>query len=371
VDEKLTIREIPLLPARFNLTDGHAFRDWTPAESAIIDRAPELFRRVDRTRQREIEAQYIERLMCLTGQSYDPDSLRYLICTTASESIEIVANFLRLRDMSLALIEPCFDNIADIFRRHWLRMHPVSDTILVSTDARPRLPQVPCSAICLITPNNPTGSVLTAGSLEALIEVCAERDMLLILDTCFRAYVPDRQVYDQYRMLRDSGINFLVVEDTGKTWPTMELKASVLAMNASLYDAIFDIYSDFLLHVSPFTITLLTEFVNLSISDRCAAVRDVVASNRKALYRALEGTGLVPTEKPHASVSWIDTGARNAGDLVRRLEENGVFVLAGNRFFWSAPEKGDRFLRVALVRPTGVFAEACDALAETLARSGK
>src|SRR5262249_42004100 len=151
----------------------------------------------------------------LAGQTWDEDALGYLMCFTASMAFEIVANYLRLNRLSLSLIEPCFDNLADIFHRHQIPMRPVPDALLeVPGDAFERaLGAIESDAICLVTPNNPTGMTLAEGNLESLLRFCKERRKLLILDSCFRAYLPRDLVYDQYRLVLESGVDAVLVED--------------------------------------------------------------------------------------------------------------------------------------------------------------
>src|SRR5262249_57416978 len=95
----------------------------------------------------------------LAKQTWDADALGYLMCFTASMAFEIVANYLRQRHLSVTLIEPCFDNLSDIFRRHDIPLRPLSDEWLESpNDAFERaLGELRTDAICLVTPNNPTG----------------------------------------------------------------------------------------------------------------------------------------------------------------------------------------------------------------------
>src|SRR6516225_1261791 len=126
----LTEYEIDTLGQTYNLTDGHAFRRWSAAEEAIIDRSAQLFKNIDRRQQVEIEREYIRDFSRLARQSWDEDALGYLMCFTASMSFEIVANYLRLNRLTLSLIEPCFDNLADIFRRHHIPLRPVPDALL-------------------------------------------------------------------------------------------------------------------------------------------------------------------------------------------------------------------------------------------------
>jgi aspartate/methionine/tyrosine aminotransferase len=259
--KNLTGYEIDSLPQSYNLTDGHAFRRWSAAEEAIINRSAQLFKNNDRRRQVEIEREYVRDFSRLARQTFDEDALGYLMCFTASMAFEIVANFLRMNRLSLALIEPCFDNLADIFQRHQIPLNPIPDALLEAPrDAFERaLAAVDSDAICLVTPNNPTGMTLAEDNLRSLLDFCKVRRKLLILDCCFRAYLPRQLVHDQYRLVLDSGVDAVLVEDTGKTWPTSEIKAPFFAVSRArgLFDRLYDIYTDFLLHVSPVGIRLV------------------------------------------------------------------------------------------------------------------
>jgi len=363
MDKNLTGYEIDTLPQYYNLTDGHAFRRWTAAEEAIIDRTAQLFKNKNRRMQVEIEREYIRDFSRLAKQTFDESALGYLMCFTASMAFEIIANYLRLNRLSLSLIEPCFDNLTDIFHRHQIPMRPVPDALLeASADSFGRGSSVLDSdAICLVTPNNPTGSTLTESNLRSLVNFCKERRKLLILDNCFRAYLPRHLVHDQYQLVLEAGIDVVLVEDTGKTWPTSEIKAPFFAVSRSggLFDRIYDIYTDFLLHVSPVGIELMHEFIRLSERDDMASIHEVIRVNRKILRENLAGTFLTPCERPFASVAWLRIDhALNSLALKQVLDEHGVFVLPGNYFFWHDRRQGEQFIRVALARDTDMFREA-------------
>src|SRR5260221_469543 len=126
----LTQLEIPRLPETFNLTDGHAHRPLDKNEQAIIDKLAELFMSVEREQQPELEDAYLSAFYGLTGQTIDKNKTRYLFLPSASISLEIVANYLRLNKLSLALTEPCFDNLANIFIRHDISLESISDVHL-------------------------------------------------------------------------------------------------------------------------------------------------------------------------------------------------------------------------------------------------
>jgi aspartate/methionine/tyrosine aminotransferase len=367
--KNLTGYEIDSLPQSYNLTDGHAFRRWLAAEEAIIDRSAQLFKNNSRRLQVEIEREYIRDFLRLARQTCDESALGYLMCFTASMAFEIVANYLRLNRLSLSLIEPCFDNLADMFHRHNVPTRPIPDALLEApNDTFERaLDRMETDAICLVTPNNPTGMALAEGNLRSLLRFCKERRKLLILDNCFRAYLPRQAVYDEYRLVLDAGIDVVLVEDTGKTWPTSEIKAPFFAVSRArgLFARIYDIYTDFLLHVSPVGIKLMHAFIQLSQQDDMASVQEVVRVNRQVLYDNIAGTFLTPCERPFFSVAWLRIDhAISALELKQVLDEHGVFVLPGNHFFWHDRRRGEKFIRVALARDADVFREAAAVLGD-------
>jgi aspartate/methionine/tyrosine aminotransferase len=351
------------------LTDGHAFRRWSAAEEAIIGRSTHLFKNANRRMQAGIEREYTQDFSRLARQTWDQEALGYLMCFTASMAFEIIANYLRLRRMSVSLIEPCFDNLADIFIRHDVPLSPFPDAWLEypRDEFEQALSAIDSDAICLVTPNNPTGMTLSEDNLRALVQFCKERRKLLILDNCFRAYLPRHLRYDQYRCILDADIDVLLVEDTGKTWPSAEIKAPFFAVSRArgLFDHIYRIYTDFLLHVSPVAIKLMQSFILLSEQDDMASIHEVVAVNRKQLYESIAGTFLTPHERQFASVAWLRIDdPLNGLKLKHILDQNGVFVLPGHHFFWSDRRQGEKFIRVALARDADMFCEAASVLGE-------
>jgi aspartate/methionine/tyrosine aminotransferase len=367
--KNLTGYEIDTLPRTYNLTDGHAFRRWSAAEEAIIDRSAQLFKNHDRRMQAGIEREYIQDFSRLGKQTWNDGALGYLMCFTASMAFEIIANYLRLNRFTLSLIEPCFDNLADIFGRHDVPMRPFPDAWLEAPSDRfeHALSTIRSDAICLVTPNNPTGTTLTESNLRSLVRFCKENRKLLILDNCFRAYIPRDQVYDQHRIVLEAEIDAFLIEDTGKTWPSAEIKAPFFAVSRArgMFERIYDIYTDFLLHVSPFGIKLMHEFIRLSEQDDMAYIHQVVAVNRKQLYANLDETILRPCEHPFFSVAWLRI-EHSLSDLQLKeiLDKRGVFVLPGNHFFWHDPRQGEKFIRVALTRDADVFCEAANLLGQ-------
>ncbi|MER5598106.1 pyridoxal phosphate-dependent aminotransferase [Streptomyces sp. NPDC002265] len=373
-ERNLTQEEVDALPFENNLSDGHAFRSWTDAEFAIIADSARFFSESDRRGGRLAEAEYIRRYLALGAQSYIPEHFTGLMSYSASMAVEIVANLLRLRGLSVALIEPCFDNIADILRRHRIPLQPFPETVLTEGAAALEglLETLTADAVFLVSPNNPTGTVTDEQAFTRIVEYCRAEGKLLVLDGCFRVYLSDEQVYDHYRILADSGIDCVVIEDTGKVWPAAELKAPFLSVSPRLTGEIAAMHSDFLLHLSPFTVRLITEFVRLAEEDGGRYLRELVARNRTLFQNAVPGSFLRTDDTRKLGLAWLEVTADGLdGERVRRLlAERDVHVLSGERFYWNSPHLGRRHLRMALLRDPEVIDRAAAVIAGLWAELG-
>lgn len=367
MDSTLTALEVAVLSDQYNLADGHAYRPWSPAELQIVDALPRKLRHVDRRDHQRVEEAYFETFFTLARQTLHGTGWERFPCSTASTAIEIIANYLRLNGLSVTLIEPCFDNLKDILRRHDVPLSVFPDRLL-DDDGETLdtfLETVSTDVLFLVSPNNPTGRVLREDNFQRIVEHCARRGTMLVLDSCFRFYVPPDLTFDQYATLDEAGIDCIIIEDTGKTWPTAELKAPFMSVSKHLIDPIARINSDFILHVPPVVVALLTDFLKLSIQDERGGILTVVAQNRAALYAELAGSLLHPIEQPFMSMSWLRIESPMPAPAVSRLlGQNGIHVLPGNQFFWSDESLGDPFLRVALVRDPVMFAQAAAKLAQ-------
>ncbi len=324
----------------------------------------EQFARVNREDQAQIEADYIAAFYQLSQQTVDTTKTKYLFLQSASMSLELVANHLRLQKLDLALIEPCFDNLANIFKRHDINLEPIPDHYLEDEPGlADMLKKLRSQAICLVSPNNPTGICYTRRNFEQLVEFCKEERKLLILDVSFRMYRQPGDMFDEYRILQESGIDFVIIEDTGKAWPTKELKVSLLAMSANLFPPLFDIYTDFIFHHSQFVISFLTQFIKNSIADNLQSVHEVVDINRKVLRETIQDTILAFVGKDSTNMAWLKiNGKLKARELAATLAKEDLFILPGNHFYWSEDRTGDRFIRIALIRDPDVFAQAAKKL---------
>ena len=368
VVENLTQYEHSKLSKKFNFTDGYMHRKLTKAEQSIINDLSRIFKEAEREQYQQLERDFIQSYFKLAQQSVHFNSVRYLFCTSASISLEIVANYLRLHNKSVTLVEPCIDTLVNILRRHKVKLRPLSDQLLDKDSFLENIERLNSDAICLVSPNNPTGLEISRENFIKLTNYCKTKKKILILDASCRIFSDPDSIFDHYGLLARSKANFLVVENTGKVFPTKNLKLSILAVSNNLYQSIYDIHSDFILFTPPFTIKLLTKFVDLYIKEDLFTVWATIQKNRQSLYEAIDGSSLKPRETQTSCTAWLELEGITATKLKSWLENAGIYVIPGTNLYWSDPKKGERFIRVALNREPEIFSKAGVILKKVLRR---
>jgi enduracididine biosynthesis enzyme MppP len=363
----LTQFEYLALNSSLNLADGHARQELTAGQSLIVEELPRLWAAAVKRPVEEVERDAQRAYFELLGQhSHPADEGRVLSCYSSSVAMEIFARSLASRAQSIALIHPTFDNIPDILRGVGLRLVPLDEEALHAGDLDDvLLRSVQC--VFVTTPNNPTGRVLPESGLRRLAQQCAEHDVVLTLDTSFRGFDPDAH-YDHYAVLNASGCRWVVIEDTGKLWPTLELKVGWLVSSADVGLPLAEIYSDILLGVSPLVLSMIERLSQDAAAGGLADLHRFIAGNR-AIVRGILGDVpdlRFPDPASRASVERVDLGDRSGLAVWTALSKHNVFALPCHKFHWADPGQGDHSLRIALSRTPSSVAAGSKALRTVL-----
>jgi aspartate/methionine/tyrosine aminotransferase len=339
----LTQHEVQALKTRYNLADAHTHQEQSAGQRQIVDALPSLWYQAEDTRQADLEDRFKEVFFRLHGQN----SVRQettMLSYAASISTLVVGMYLCRNDISVSLVEPCFDNLPDVLRNVGVHPVPVPEDALHDVDhIYDRLAEsVTTDALFLVDPNNPTGfSLLSHGrkGFEEVVRYCVDHDKLFIVDLCFAAFaLADERFgrFDLYELLDGSGVRYLALEDTGKTWPLQDAKCALLTCSRDLFGDVYNIHTSVLLDVSPFILNFLARYVEDSIEDGMASVRDVITRNRETAQKVLVGSLLQHIEPPvNVSVAWFRIGDENvkATDLHKHLARHEVYVLPGTYFY--------------------------------------
>lgn len=373
----LTEYEILALEATHNLSDGHPHFSPSPAEQSIIDRLPSIWRDAASRTQGGSDAQLLRALaefhrqprMLTTGR--EP-----LLAYASSISLGIVCTYLAQTGRRVSLLEPCFDNLFELLQHHRLDPVPLPEDVVFRPDqAGVELDEIVTGdTLFIVDPNNPTGSsslLNGARRFRQIVDFCARRGKLIVLDLSFSAFLRGPGMNgrpDLYEILEDAQVSYILIEDTGKVWPTQDLKCAVTSCSADVYDAMRAIHMGVLLNVSPVTTTLAAEFIRASAQDGFRAIPRLLLSNRSYLEERIprEMMRVAPASVP-VSVAWMAIlDGRDANTLQSELMVAGVHILPGSHFYWSGAGAGHDYLRVALSRDELTFRASVDHLVAAL-----
>jgi aspartate/methionine/tyrosine aminotransferase len=346
-----------------NLTDGHARLVLSTEQAAIVARIPEMFVEASRRPFPDIENEAHAAFLGSIGQHSAPvGSGRILSCYSSTLATDIVARALPA-GATIAVLHPTFDNIADLFVTRGLSLVPLSEEALLDRD----WPGPPVSAIVVTHPNNPTGLVTPEGHLRSLAEHAVRNGQTVIVDASFRGQVREAQ-YDTYQILDDAGADWIVIEDTGKLWPTHELKIGMLAYSERTTLPIERAFSESLLAASPVVLQLVKALAADWVDGGFERSRDLLERNRAVVKETIEAVGLrLADPASQISVARIELPADGPDSslLYKNLLCRGVHVLPCAPFHWADPKSGLRYIRVSLARSFDTVATG----ARTLARS--
>ncbi len=349
------------LHSKFNFADGHAYQD-LQSFRAILDQLPALWERASRLGVREQERRYRDAFATLAASPSLLDYPHFRICPTASNSIDVVAAWCRQHRLKVGLLEPTFDNLHLLLVRREVEVISVSEETL-HADLEGTLAAAPIDALFLVNPNNPTGQILTEEEFRKIVNHCLERGITFLLDNTFRFFV--EQSYDQYQILLDSGVNFISIEDTGKVWPTLDMKASLVFYSASVKQDFEVIYDEIYLCISPFSLAVLEEF--LITSDRLGLKKTIwdEVSKRRKMFRAAIAGSVLQTEAISRdsllSVEWVRIHGvfRSDVELAQHFQRKDLILLPGRNFFWSSKDHGQVMnVRFSLLKGEDHFSQA-------------
>lgn len=374
----ITQHEIQALQTEYNLADAHTHQKQSPGQRGIIDRLPDIWYASEQNTQKHAEQNFINAFFKLHGQeaALKRKNEVYLVYA-ASIAMHITATYLQQEKLRVGLVEPCFDNLHDLMKHMHVPLEPISEQIL--SDKRTVYAELEkhashLDAIFLVDPNNPTGFSMFHQSTDTFSEVvryCKDHDKLLIVDFCFAAFlmISQQPRPDVYDILEHSGVSYISMEDTGKTWPLQDAKCALITCSQDINDDVYSIITSVLLNVSPFILNLVAQYVNDSIEDGFRSVREVLEINRHEVRKVLDGS-LLEYQEPliNTSVAWFKIKDQNvtAEALQAHLVGYDVYVLPGNYFFWNDPSHGSEFIRVALARDPEEFCNSVRSLREGL-----
>jgi alanine-synthesizing transaminase len=223
-------------------------------------------------------------------------------------------------------------------------------------------------AVLVVSPNNPTGSIVTPAELDALAELCAARSLALIGDEVFADYrhdggAPGGSVLQQRHALA-FGLGGL-----SKSVGLPQVKVAWIGVSgpdALVADALtgLEIVADTFLSVSTPAQVALPDLLSRGVVVR-AAICERTARNLSALAAAVAATPattLLPPAGGWCAVLQVPSLVSEEALVAALIEQDGVLVQPG--YFFDFPREA--FLVVSLLVDPNVFDPA---IARVLARA--
>jgi aspartate/methionine/tyrosine aminotransferase len=374
----LTRVEYKGLHGEVSLADGHAFHDLHLDLADVVVNLGSIWKSATARRIPELEAEFGTTF----GDAAKSPVLRsyrhYRICPTASNSIDIAAAWLKATERRVLLIEPTFDNLALILRRRGVPLYRLQDRNLYNSlregTFASLLANSGVDALFLVNPNNPTGITLGQDDLTTIFGECARQQIIVVMDNTFRFFV--RNPVDDYELLVESGATFISIEDTGKTWPTQDMKVSMLCFSRNLMAEMNELYEEIFLCASPFTLSFMSTLIAKTTAIGLEKVLWNLVDRRRSALRAAIAESMLEVDPvavdSKLSVEWLrcrDTRLVDS-DIVERLGASGVTILPGRPFFWASryDAANHHNVRVSLLRPEPYFQTAVTRLEDAARR---
>lgn len=365
------------LSASGNLADGHSYMDARRLFPDVIMGLSSIWQDAAATSVPEMERRFAQAF----AEFYDVPGLlnrkSFSICPTASNSIDIFGAWACERNLKVALVEPTFDNLALILRRRGVNLVSVEEALVYNDkslfELRAFLESNNIDVLFVVHPNNPTAASLAAAAFEKLAKTCAQLKVILAVDACFRFC--NSHSMDEYSILQKAGVSYVLIEDTGKLWPTLDAKASLLSASEDIEKEIRTIFEEIYLCSSNFTLAVIMAFMASAASrGGLRFMQNIVRERREYAESSL--AGYVASSKNYAttelmSVMWLDISSTGLTDLeiVQWLAAESISVLPGRYFYWNSHETaGHNYVRVSLLKDDRRFFETIDKLSEILER---
>lgn len=214
----------------------------------------------------------------------------------------------------------------------------------IATDSLTALgPQVP-RLVWLNSPSNPTGRVLPVAHLRKVVDWCRERGSVLVSDECYLECAWDAQPVSVLHpdVCGDSHEGILGVYSLSKRSNLAGYRCGFVAGDPALVGELLAVRRNLgLMLPGPQQAAMRAALDDDAHVDR---QREVYASRRAALRRALEGAGF-RIDHSEASLYLWATRDQSCWDTVSWLAERGILVAPGA--FYAPPGSTARHVRVA------------------------
>ena len=298
------------------------------------------------------------------SRSADPvDADRVVLTTSTSEAYALLFKLLCDPGDSVLVPQPSYPLFESLAGLEAVRADPYRleyhgrwsidrDSLLGALSSRTR-------AILVVTPNNPTGSMLRAADRDWLVALAAERDVAIISDEVFRDYTLEPAA-DAASLSGESHALTFVLGGLSKSAGLPQMKLGWIAVNgpeslAARAMAELEVICDTYLSVTT-SVQLAAPALIEAGRDIRAAIHERISRNLASLQRVLAGespVSLLTPEGGWSAVLRVPATESEEALVLRLLNEFHVIVHPGYFFDFAT----EAFLVVSLLPAPADFDE--------------
>ena len=295
------------------------------------------------------------------GLAFDPDT-EVLVTAGATEAIAATVLGLCEPGGQVVTFEPWYDSYAASIALAGAELSAVAlrspdcsfdvDELRAAVGPRARL-------LLLNSPHNPTGKVFSRDELDAVAQVCVERDLIAVTDEVYEHLVFDGE-HVPLASLPGMRERTVTISSAGKTFSFTGWKIGWVCAPAALVDAVRTV-KQFLTYVSggPFQHAIA---VGLALGDDFyRGIADDLREKRDRLCAGLVDAGF-GVEQP-AGTYFVTADIRPLGfddglAFCRSLPDRCGVVAVPSQVFYGAPDRGRHLVRFAFCKRLDVIDEA-------------
>jgi aminotransferase len=217
-------------------------------------------------------------------------------------------------------------------------------------------------ALIVVTPNNPTGTVLPEKTLRDIAQLAIERDLLVISDEIYEYYVFDGHGHVSMASLPGMRERTITINSFSKSFGLTGMRLGYVAAPAPLIEAMLPFH-----HAMMICANVVTQYGGLAVlSQPRDWFKDILAEydrRRRLWMQTLDSLALPYSEPQGAYYVFIDirpTGLTSA-EFVARARQDARLVFQPGTIGGGA---GEGFIRGALTTPSPAFEEGLERFAD-------